>query len=214
MAFKYEWRPTLSRIIQVMKQVILSILFIILSLCCFAQLRPRPDSTYNLKIEKIHDHPDSVNGTCLSASNELYFSTNCLSSFKVKGKRYLYHRVVSMTADSLMISLPGENDPVTRISPADIDSLVTLVWCYIDGKPGFQHAVLESGYYKFSLVRSDQNNIIPVMRICWDAKCKKTYLGFLYCDDKLGCKYIFKKGRSYYLYGKDDAKNVKFDVTK
>jgi hypothetical protein len=195
-----------------MKQYLLTILFILIEGFLSAQSSSTLDSNYTLRIERIQNIIDLNAAVGYCNSNEMNFTSDCLSDFILKEKKYLYHRVINITADSIIIALPGENNPEISISPQDILSLTTITWCYNNKVLGWQPGFFESKDYTFSLIKKDQKGLTFAKKLCWDEDCEKLYIGYLYCNSKLGCKYIFKKDGAYYLYGEGDSETVKLDV--
>ena len=210
------WLPArrYARKLTQMKKYLLTIQFILIAGFLSSQPGTIPDSGYILKIERIQNKIDSNAAVGYCNSDEINFPSDCLSDFILKEKKYLYHRVINYTADSLIIALPGNDNPEIRISPHDLISLTTITWCYHNNVSGWQPNFFESKDYKFSLIKSDQKGLTFSKNLCWDENCENLYVGYLYCNRKLGCKYIFKKDGSYYLYGEGDKETVKLDVKK
>ena len=98
------------------------------------------------------------------------------------------------------------------ISPNDILSLTTITTCLYNKVVGWSPNVFVSEDYKFSLIKSTQKGCVFSVHLCWDENCEKTYMGYKYCNPKLGCKYIFKKDGAFYLYGDGDSETVELDI--
>jgi len=192
-----------------MKKQLVFLCLTLISVLSLAQSDPLKNICYTLKVEKIRRPADTLNHMPDSSRNEFHLLKNGLYHFVINGKKYLYHRITDMTSDSITIALPGDDDPKITFSPHEINSMTT--W-HVDTALGWQSKFVESKDYSFSLVRHNDLYLSSIMKICLNEKCEKQYKGYLFFNDRTGFYTIFKKKKSYYIYGFGDAKTVKLNI--
>lgn len=195
-----------------MKELLVIALYLLFPFFLLAQSNIKADSGYALKIEKVNKLNDNIAEDANCGTNEYQLFTDCLSDFVLKDGRFKFYRIIDITSDHIIISRPGQDDPKIEISPADIISLNTIVWCFVNGSVGWKPQLLEIKDYTFRIEKGEKNEMTFKVKLCWDEECKSLYTGYLSCFSAERCKYVFKKDGIYYAYGMDDDETVPVDL--
>ena len=184
-----------------MKRILIAIFALIISGSLYAQ----EDSCLVVRILS-EELSDTSGLTEFYNPRGMYLLQNGIYNFKVNGKSYNHHRIVSINGDSIQIAWAMDTEPLIKFHVNEIDK---LVFPSLDnGVSGFPHPTLTRKKYNFQVV-SHKPYKLTLAKICEDDDCQKYFEAYLFMTSGYGWKPIYKQNGETYMLDKSVIHNLK-----
>jgi hypothetical protein len=188
-----------------LKTIVLIALFALIGFTSFGQNEPRHEGgdCFALRLSRKKNVRDTALFTANYNRKGFYVLKNGVYDFRVSSHQYFFHRVLSITRDSILIC-PAFDSTKSFSFPVSSDFYIRLLSFDDDGLAGFNEIISRWDYF-FDVVPQKQYCQIQHSKICLDSNCSRSISGYYYFTAGLRCwKALYQEdGRTYIRDGSE-----------